>query len=406
MRRQGTTTCCSALALTVALCVTNAAQTPAPRPFPEPARRGDKATASTGPLALFPVRTLWTIPLNLSLAAPPGFDGTDAYFALEGDHLAAYDLKTAKERWRVSAHTDFQPVVGDGLVFLVQADALAALRTADGSVSWQLPWAERLAVPLVWDNGWLIASAASGTVYAFRAADGQLIWRRDVGSRPHARPALAGDRLYVPTEDGRVVALNVESGAPLWERRLGDAANDILALDERLYVGSNDKFLYSIDTKDGRVDWRWRTGADVTGVPIADERRVYFVSLDNLLRALDRRSGNQQWRRALPIRPTAGPVKAGETLLVVGLAPAVRGYNTKDGTAAGDITPGGEPVAPPHVFADPLTGLPVVVVVTRDIAKGATLAAVSRAIEPAIAPIATLPNVQPVVVNPPRPTAR
>ena len=34
---------------------------------------------------------------------------------------------------------------------------------------------------------------------------------------------------------------------------------------------------------DGRVDWRWRTGGDVIGKPVADERYVYFVALDNVL---------------------------------------------------------------------------------------------------------------------------
>ena len=95
----------------------------------------------------------------------------------------------------------------------------------------------------------------------------------------------------MPVDDGRVVALQVESGEPVWERRLGGAPNDMLALDDRLYVGSADNFFYCLDADDGEVAWRWRTGADVIGAPVADDRRVYFVSLDNVLRALDLRRG-------------------------------------------------------------------------------------------------------------------
>ena len=73
---------------------------------------------------------------------------------------------------------------------------------------------------------------------------------------------------------------------------------------------------------DGRVDWRWRTGGDVIGMPVADERYVYFVSLDNVLRALNMVSGGQQWMRPLPMRPTWGPVKAGATIVVAGQARA------------------------------------------------------------------------------------
>jgi len=35
---------------------------------------------------------------------------------------------------------------------------------------------------------------------------------------------------------------------------------------------------------------RWSTGADVIGLPVADERPRVFRSFDNVLRALDRKS--------------------------------------------------------------------------------------------------------------------
>ena len=80
---------------------------------------------------------------------------------------------------------------------------------------------------------------------------------------------------------------------------------------------------YALDAADGRVHWRWRTGADVVGVPVVDERNIYFVSLDNVLRALSRRTGVQQWARLLPLRPTRGPLKVDPTIIVSGVAPAL-----------------------------------------------------------------------------------
>src|SRR5207237_1034111 len=112
---------------------------------------------------------------------------------------------------------------------------------------------------------------AKGSVLAYRASDGTLIWRRDVGSPVIALAALAADRVYVPTDDGRIVALKVDDGTPLWERKLGGKPGDILAFDDRLFTGSKDNFLYCLLTKDGAVDWRWRTGADVVGRPAFDD---------------------------------------------------------------------------------------------------------------------------------------
>jgi len=320
------------------------------------------------------------VALNGSLSAPPVFSGRRGYFPLDEGRLAAYDLSDGKPLWVAMARIALQPAAGDGLVFIADAETLIAVREVDGSVAWRMPFSGPLAAPLAWDNGWLIAAAASRTILAFRASDGELIWRRDVNSPVNARPALSADRIYLPASD-RIIALQVETGVPLWERKLRGVPSDVLALDDRLYVGSDDNFLYCLKTRDGLVDWRWRTGADVVGRPASDEHRVYFVSLDNVLRGLDLKTGNQRWKADLPLRPNAGPIKAGETLIVSGVAPMLRAYLSKDGTQAGEVATDGELASPPYFAAGP--GDPTVVVVTRNMAKGAMLSGIIRETAPA-----------------------
>jgi outer membrane protein assembly factor BamB len=273
------------------------------------------------------------------------------------------------------------------------------LRDDTGTVAWRLELREQLSAPLVWDSGWLIGTTSSGTVLAFRAKDGGLIWRQELGAPIQRTAALAADRVYVPIENGRIVALQVETGEPLWERRLGGAPNDVLALDDRLFVGSNDNYFYSIRARDGEILWRWPTGADVVGLPVVDNQRVYFVSLDNILRGLDRNTGNQRWKRVLPLRPTRGPVVADDLLLISGIPPNVPAYLMKDGTAAGEIAAGGELAAAPHVVTG--ASRPMVALVTRDIAQGTIVRALVRSVEPPVSAVAPLPN----PVNPPKPIA-
>src|SRR4051812_48121061 len=230
------------------------------------------------PLSLFPARTAWTLTLSGPLNAAPAFAAARAYVPIASDdpHLAAIDLATGQQLWVVKANVRTRPAVGDGLVFVVEPDALTALHESDGSRVWRLPLPEPLSQPLVWDNGWLIAAAESGAISAFRASDGHLVWRHDVGSPLRAPPSLAADSVYLPAADGRVLALRIDTGSPVWERRLGEPPNDLLALDDRVYVGSQDNFFYCLDTRTGVVDWRFPTGGDVTGLPVVDDRRVYF----------------------------------------------------------------------------------------------------------------------------------
>jgi outer membrane protein assembly factor BamB len=234
-------------------------------------------------------------------------------------------------------------------------------------------------------------------VSAFRASDGGLIWRRDGGAPAAAPPSLAADRVYVAMTDHRILALHVASGEPVWEQRVAGQPGDILALDDRIYVGADDDYFYCLLAGSGRVDWAWRAGADIVGRGAADHDRVYFTALDNVLRALDRRTGNQRWMRSLPLRPGSGPVVAADTVFVRGVGSVVRAYGARNGEPAGELPVDGDVVAGPHLAAG--TPLPMIVITARSLQQGATVRAFIRSIEPETAPAAPLPD----LVRPPLP---
>ena len=345
---------------------------------------------------MFPARAAWNLALATDLTAPPAMGGHLGFFPLSEGRLAAYNLEHGTLLWVVPAPTALEPAIGDALVFVVESSALVALRQETGATAWRIPFDEPLSAPPVWDNGWLIAVTASGSTLAFRASDGALIWRRDIQGGVRARPSLAADRVYLPAAGGRVIALAVDTGAVVWERRIGGEANEILPYEDRLYVGSTDNYLYSILAGTGEIAWRWSTGGDVIGRPDVDARSVYFVSFDNVLRALNRRSGVQRWKRVLPFRPTRGPVRTGDAVIVSGLSRQVLAFAVKDGNPAGDVQgAAGELAAPPFLASD--TAVPTLLLVTRDFAEGTIVRALTRTYEPSAAGLnGPLPNPTPV----------
>lgn len=355
-----------------------------------------KPSKPSAELRLLPVVAAWDVPLDAALAAPPTLANGKAFIPLDGGHLSAYDLSTGKLEWSVDHPSVSAPATSDELVFLAESEAITGLRQTDGTVAWRQPVTVALAAPLVYDNGWLIAANTEGTLIAFRATDGEIVWRHELGSHFSAAPALAADRVYAAMADGHVVALDVATGTQRWSRALGGSVNDMLALDDRVFVGSDDNFFYSIKAADGSVNWRWRTGGDVIGVPLVDANHVYFVSKDNLVRGLDRQSGAQRWKSALPGRPTRGPSRAGDLLLVSGLSPKVSAFAMKDGASAGEVASPGELASAPYVTM--VKGLPQVVLVSRDLIAGTRLLAFRRTVEPVLSTqFGALPN--PIVLD-------
>ncbi len=277
-----------------------------------------RASAATAPneLRLFPLRVMWTIDLPAEAAGPPVADALHVYLPLRNGHIAALARDDGWPQWLVEIETTWPLASDGGFVFAAASDGVRALRAIDGSEAWRAP-VGALTAPPVARAGWLIVGTRGDDVLAFRATDGAVVWRRSFGSPLTAAPAIQGDHVFLPLGDGRVVALQLLQGDQVWERTLGGRPGGVLALPERVYVGASDNFLYCLTARDGRLDWRWRTSADVTGAPVADEARVYFVSLDNVLRALDRRSGVQQWRRPMPTRLFGGPQVAADRVLAL-----------------------------------------------------------------------------------------
>lgn len=349
-----------------------------------------------------PLRPVWTLALNSHLAVPPTYAGSRAFFGIENNRLAAYDIPSGKLLWLVEARPVVASVAAEEILVIGEADALVALHGADGSPAWRVALDDPLSAAPAATATSVVAITKGGAVLALRAADGSLQWRSDVGSGARAPAALAGGRVYVPASDGRIIALSAENGEQVWARKIGGIPNAVLALEERLFVGSTDNFFYCLMTEDGRIDWRWRTGADVVDRAAADSDTVYFVSLDNVLRALGQKSGGQRWMRALPLRPTSGPKLAAGTVVVAGQAPTIRTFNAKDGAPTVDIAAGDDVVAPPYVLAQPVTGLPMILVVTRNIERADSVALSVRSIEPIPTPVGPLPN--PITLAPTLPT--
>jgi outer membrane protein assembly factor BamB len=285
----------------------------------------------------------WKLTLPDGPSAAAGYDSAQAYIPLRNGTLIAVALKDGQPSWTVDAQTTLAPAAGGTLVFVAGDKDIRALDAASGQATWRVVLEEPANLAPLFDTGWLFVGTENGHLVALRAADGEVVWTLDAGAPLNAPPAPAGNSIYLPLTDGRIVAVDVRTGRALWTRTLPGPPSDILALDDRLFVGSADNYFYCIALKDGGIKWKWRTGSDIVAAPVVDESRVYFMSLDNVLRALDRASGSQRWQRAMASRTVGGPMHSGSVIVVATLSPQLQAYQRIDGKPAGaSPTPEGD----------------------------------------------------------------
>lgn len=331
----------------------------------------------------------WTLALDSPPAAEPAFDTDTAFVATRAGTMAAVDLDSGTVRWRVDLVTPVSPAVGEGRVFVAGDGVLLGLDAATGQRLWEAPLPGRVAAPLYWDAGWLLASNDAGDLAAFRAEDGAFAWRQPLGAPLAVAPVPALDRVYLALNDGRLVSADLATGTVRWTQPLEGRVSGLLALDDQLIVGTTGNVVLSVDLVTGRVRWRWRVGADVVGGGAADDRHIYFVALDNVLRAVSRRNGNLRWTRPLPSRPGSGPVLIDEAVLVPFVSNEIAAFVPADGKPLFTIRGIGELGADPHLRANPLPTRARIITINRE----GTMTGLAPRFEPPPAPFATLPGV-------------
>jgi outer membrane protein assembly factor BamB len=328
-------------------------------PVEPPVKRG----RSNENLVLEPVLK---INLDAAPAAAAAIDEGTAYVPLKSGRFVAIDLDRGTIRWSVDLVATQPAAVSNGLVVVAGADRLTGLDVRTGAPRWNVPVTGGFSAPPLADSGWVIAAATGGDVLTLRATDGRVLWTRALGASVRARPAIAADAAYFSLDNSHLVSVELLTGNPRWDRALPGKPGDLLVLDDRLFVGGEDKWFYCVNTENGDQRWRKRVGGKAAGVPAIDEKRVYYVALDNMLWVLDRGNGVMKWKQALPFRPSGGPIVMGGVVVVSGVAFEIYGYRVDDGGIAGNVVLPSDLAAAPQVLPGITVALASIAIFTRE----------------------------------------
>ena len=291
----------------------------------DPARSKIRPTAP-----VLPVEEAW----NVSLPSPPSaagaLDGSRAFVPLRSGQLVALDRETGDDAWSIEISSAFQPVAGDGALFIAGGTELRAVHAESGETIWTRELdAEPLVAPLL-QGTTIVLVLKPDSVRAFHASTGSELWRSGLGLQAAPRPIAADANSVCVAAGGRISRLGLADGQLHWTRELPGTLSPPTMKDGRVFVGSTENAFYALDAGTGRVMWHWRSGGDVVGAA-ADDRLVYVASLDNLLRAFRLGSGNQVWKRELTTRTTAPPATFGGVVLLSGNDPALSTFNAETG---------------------------------------------------------------------------
>ncbi len=158
--------------------------------------------------------------------------------------------------------------------------------------------------PAVGRQGAVVFGTWDGVVVSL-APNGEFLWLVDPEGNDRflssASSLLGGGGHYIGGLSGMVHSISVDpisgSASLRWSYETGGPVRSSPAVNEDVFVGSDDGYLYRI-TKDGDLRWRYRTGGRITSSPYLNSGSDVFVgSEDGYFYALY--SNGELWWRTL-----------------------------------------------------------------------------------------------------------
>jgi outer membrane protein assembly factor BamB len=84
---------------------------------------------------------------------------------------------------------------------------------------------------------------------------------------------------------------------PAWVFKTGGRIfSSPVLCENKLFIGSDDGYLYALEAGNGKLIWKFRTGGRVSSTPAVYDNKVAFMSFDGYLYCLDQKSGKEIWR--------------------------------------------------------------------------------------------------------------
>jgi outer membrane protein assembly factor BamB len=225
-----------------------------------------------------PFRRVWTYHAGSLVEFPPSIGYGRLFFSTNSGKFAAISVKTGKRAWKYLSHR------------------CVAASPAIGPQDSGTVFAVFLNHPPC--NA---KHAHDGRVIAFAAGTGKIRWQKAIGPS-ETSPLLVNDTLYVGDWNGWIWALNAKTGRTLWRFHTHGAVKGGAALSgKRLYVGSYDGYVYCLNARTGALIWRSSGQGTLLGsstfyaTPTLAYGRVYIGATDGKMYSFGATTGRRIW---------------------------------------------------------------------------------------------------------------
>jgi len=248
--------------------------------------------ASTGKL-------IWKFKTNGFLLVSPVIWKGMVYFGSSSKTFYALKADTGKEVWsfKSNGHIYTSPCIHEGLVYFGSTDFKLYVRDAKtGEAKWSVKTGGSINNACTIDNSKVYLLTSVKNLCAYSIKDHSLKWRTEVGYCSYCGLTLEDGVIFGITKTA-LFALEAETGNKKWTKILRRKSfSNPSTKDGILYLTTKDGFLMAFTTKDGKEKWSFNAGKGFRYcTPAIVDEMVYAGSDNKYLYGINAETGKKVW---------------------------------------------------------------------------------------------------------------
>lgn len=183
--------------------------------------------------------------------------------------------------------------------YACETGRLVCIDVEDGRTVWETRLPGKVFSTPLYARGRVVIGCAAGGVYAFSARDGRQLWNASSSKSVLASPVRLGSRIFIGGSDGVFRAFNLRSGRMVWSHEGIESFVECRPWVDRkqLVFGSWGRRLYSLNPRNGSLQWVWEIDkgsvmySPAACNPVKSNGRIFIAVPDRKLHVLDAATG-------------------------------------------------------------------------------------------------------------------
>lgn len=209
------------------------------------------------------------------------------------------------------------PIFFDNKIYTIEKSGLVSCFDSTGKPIWEYPITSEINSRAVVVDSQLVTGTGNDEIISILAFTGEQI--QSIGINDSITTNLAafeykGDKeLFLPkqssskaaiifgTATGNIYCLDLETLQEYWRNNdsHGSVISQPVVVENKILFSGSDGYLYSIDARNGLLNWRWKETAETdfsNAQIVCDGKKVFVVSKDSQLYCIDLLLGKLIWK--------------------------------------------------------------------------------------------------------------